>query len=1009
MRPITLKIRGLNSYKDEQAIDFSALTADGIFGIFGPTGSGKTTVIDAMTMALYGCMPRHGANNMECVNAGSPGIYIYFKFSYDDGDYVIERTYKRKLSSENRYIAGDSEARLYRVYNGSDKRPVASGDKVTKWVEQQTGLNYENFTRIVVLPQGEFDALLKLKGSEAGKMLQDIFRLRRFGEALIKNIRIRLDAAGAQIDNLQKLIAQFPDCTEEHLAAKRAELAETEDSLKETQNRLGAVERRRKLASRLADCYKRQSENAGQLSAARAYTERKRAAVEAAERGLKEAGEAYERAKSLKDARFEPLIGDITKLESGIGAIKTLEAEIDGLLKEYKQTELEVIRGAAEKERAESGLRRLEADLQDLERGISEAETPGAVRSAVSDAFYRYKSLEEITGDIAKKAELLDKERLALDALERGKAEADTELMSAGGTLEALNWRYENLLKNDPNRKDGDADKLARLEQRLHEARLNADAALTLAGALRRGEPCPVCGSAEHPSPVRPGGADALIAAVQRDIRQLQSDIALYEGDKKKLEADIKKAARALDEARQNASRQESAVGVRAAARANYEADIAGLESRRADIARQIKESTYGGLLESLNIESLAQAAFQLNMISQKDKRRGELLAEQKAKKSGFAELTARYDAVGKACIEREKELEGVKARGKEKRAGLEREKAALAALAGDEEPGAFLARLKSERDGLVKAEETLRSKLQGQREGLESDRQELSNLRGREGQLAAAKTQIENELTVILAADGCPPCPPDQAESLLKTLEGQADALSASLNEARERLGNLKADVSGVEQNLKKLEGWRGELKESNRRAAMLDELSKTVGANKFARFLGLRQLDYVVRQASAQLMRITGGRFEIEFSDSEKGNVFLIRDNSEGGARRSPKTLSGGETFIVSICLALALSRKLQLSSRAPLEFFFLDEGFGNLDHDMRRAAIGFLKGLIAQRPAARTVSAQSIRAPEAQRLSIGIITHVEELKEMMPVWLTVTPPDGPRSGSRVTIENM
>ena len=195
MRPITLKVRGLNSYTDEQAVDFETLTADGIFGIFGPTGSGKTTVIDAITLALYGRVPRHKGTEMEFVNPAGLGVYIFFKFSFDNEIYTIERTYKKKTSAEGRFVASDSAARLF----GADQKAVAEGKAVTRWVEQQTGLTYENFTRVVVLPQGEFGNLLTLSGEKVGEMLQDIFRLHKYGEALKKNIDKRRDKHRIQI------------------------------------------------------------------------------------------------------------------------------------------------------------------------------------------------------------------------------------------------------------------------------------------------------------------------------------------------------------------------------------------------------------------------------------------------------------------------------------------------------------------------------------------------------------------------------------------------------------------------------------------------------------------------------------------------------------------------------------------------------------------------------------------------------------------------------------------
>ena len=152
-----------------------------------------------------------------------------------------------------------------------------------------------------------------------------------------------------------------------------------------------------------------------------------------------------------------------------------------------------------------------------------------------------------------------------------------------------------------------------------------------------------------------------------------------------------------------------------------------------------------------------------------------------------------------------------------------------------------------------------------------------------------------------------------------------------------------------------------------------------------RFVEFVAKNQLEYIVIEASKRLDIMTKGRYVLEIDDNLN---FVIRDNYNGGLRRSIKTLSGGETFLTSLALALALSSQIQLKGSAPLEFFFLDEGFGSLDNELLDIVM------------------ESLEKLHSEQLSVGIISHVEELKNRVPVKLIVTPNDG-GNGSKINIE--
>jgi len=166
----------------------------------------------------------------------------------------------------------------------------------------------------------------------------------------------------------------------------------------------------------------------------------------------------------------------------------------------------------------------------------------------------------------------------------------------------------------------------------------------------------------------------------------------------------------------------------------------------------------------------------------------------------------------------------------------------------------------------------------------------------------------------------------------------------------------------------------------------ALLDDLEKLFKGKKFVEFVAATRLKYVSMEASKRLKEITSGTYGLEVDEQGK---FIIRDYKNGGASRDASTLSGGETFLTSLALALALSSEIQLKGTAPLELFFLDEGFGTLDDDLLEVVMSSLERI------------------HNDKLKVGIISHVESIKNRVPVKLVITPAESGRGGSKVKIE--
>jgi exonuclease SbcC len=205
-----------------------------------------------------------------------------------------------------------------------------------------------------------------------------------------------------------------------------------------------------------------------------------------------------------------------------------------------------------------------------------------------------------------------------------------------------------------------------------------------------------------------------------------------------------------------------------------------------------------------------------------------------------------------------------------------------------------------------------------------------------------------------------------------------------------RERLigeiARLGTTLTDLENRLRKAEQYRKERREIQNRKSMADEIFQLMKGDAFVAYIAEEHMRYILRDASRRLEMLTGGRYLLQMDEAKD---FVVADNTNGGIVRPVATLSGGETFLVALSLALALSGKLQLNGRNPLEFFFLDEGFGTLDPQLLEVVMDSLERL------------------RQENLTIGVISHVPELRNRLSRRLIVTPATAGGAGSRVRLE--
>ncbi len=250
MRPIWIKIKGLNSFLEPQEIDFQELTGEGLFGIFGPTGSGKSSILDGITLALYGTTARNSGNFIHVSTDKALVDYIFSVKTKETHTYRVTRGFKRSKEGSIR-----SDGTRFLEIRGEQEEVLADKvGSVNEKCQEVIGLSKEDFFRTVVLPQGKFSEFLKLDGMERNKMLERLFHLEKYGEELVQIIRARVQQWQGKEKEQQGALSRYEEITlekteelkekekacEEQFKKEALELQETRRQLEEEKVRLEA-------------------------------------------------------------------------------------------------------------------------------------------------------------------------------------------------------------------------------------------------------------------------------------------------------------------------------------------------------------------------------------------------------------------------------------------------------------------------------------------------------------------------------------------------------------------------------------------------------------------------------------------------------------------------------------------------------------------------------------------------------------------------------------------------
>ncbi len=862
MRPVYLEFCGINSFSEKAEINFTKLLGGGLFGIFGDTGSGKSTILDCIHFALYGKIER--SSGTESINYKCDKSYVVYDFEItQDGE---RKTYR--VQRERRRKNNIAKAFLYEYDKDGKLQGLAEGvNEVDKRVEEIIGLGFDDFKKCIALPQGEFAGLVKAKPSERLQLVSRLFDLEKYGEKLSATIRSRCEKAGGEAALLEAKMQENADGTEERIAAERerfaaanAELKETEKRLLKTEEELFSEQRRaeeKRDYDKLCLELKRAEEKLPYFSEQRKKAEKFPAAAAALEKS--EAFAKISKAKALA-------LAEAMKAET---ALTAAQSELLG-----RRTQLEESGVEKEIER----LVRAQAILEAAENDIAACREAEQKLNACTEAYRAIKNKvlqEDFDG-------LLAANEAAREAL--GEDESFTEFLKHTFKDVLLSETYGEIRAD-----------LRGLFEKYPETEEDVRNLIEKYTLVKRGD--------ERSFDI--AAAQLEFKRIETRRKELAAERTAIEKRKKAFEDNEREKKRIADDGKHFRERFEAAKK-----KTELVKDLGTLEEtkKQTDTLKAAKKRAEDSLRE---IE-----------------RKIAFLKAEREKQTTLAETYAQQEAEAGASLDAFLKDNGF---------ASVTDARALVAQIGD---------------------------AKGTKEKCDAFFEEFNACKKRFAEIPADKFQ-------------------GFSEERLNELQRCKRELSAGKETLLGRIAVGEKEIARLESLKEKYKTLEKEYKKKKREKELWEKLKTLTARGKFMEFIASEYLQEVCVSASKTLLSLTGGRYFLKYDDE-----FKAGDNLNGGALRGVRTLSGGETFLVSLSLALALSGAICAKSLRPIEFFFLDEGFGTLDEKLVDTVMDVLEKL------------------RSRHFSIGVISHVEELKHRIDNKILVTGATD-RAGSSVRIE--
>lgn len=877
MRPLFLTLSAFGPYAGRTEVDFSKLGTSGLYLITGDTGAGKSTIFDAVSYALFGeASGKVRESSMLRSKYAAPDVptFVRLTFSYMGRTFIAERNpeYIRPSKRGGGETTQSADASL----TLPDGRVISGIKDVGEKIKEILGVDKNQFSQIVMLAQGDFLKLLLSSTDERKAIFRDLFKTGLYRD-LQDRLKEETSSAKSAYDNEDAVLRSALDSVlmpEDHksdfLEAKELEefdritdllslaIKEDRSAADNLESEISALNESLQCAASEISLTEEAVKRAENLSKLKEEENRLKAELSEKKNALAEAESALLTAeKNAKEADFLTIrLSDYDRLD-----------EKNTLLSEEKEE-----------------FKALENSLLSLKSVIDTLKEKSA---AFTD------ELGEITTRAAGKEENLSLTAETENAIEK----ADTvsvDLKMLISTLKKLSSAQEEYKKAK-----AESDILSSEYSKINSAFLDAQAGI-LASSLKKGAPCPVCGSLTHPSPaVLPNAAPG--------------------------EADVKKAKTASDKAREKAEGKSRASGELSGSASALKEKIKSQDPRLTD-------SNAESILALVEAEKAALSG-KLNDLYDK-KKLFEKDEERKKELEGLIfECGDQLAAAKESAIKKESKL-----------ASLKKDIDETIKAAAELSSGLKFSS-KSEAESYINALTVKKEAATKSRDEKKADADSIAALLN---SVSGKIAQIGEEKTV----DG---------EAALTALNNKKAELTEKKNALENGLSSLKIRLIGNENALEKITRSLNKIKSIKKRWSELKSLSDTANGTiagkekiRLETYVQSEFFDRIIRRANLRFMIMSGGQYELVRSKtynnkrSQLGLDLNVIDHYNA-SERSVKTLSGGEAFKASLSLALGLSDEIQsMHGGTSFDTLFVDEGFGSLDSESLEKALAALYSL-------------------------------------------------------------